>query len=48
MIRDVPSWIGCPMASRKGALSWMSPLRIDSEREYQVLSAVKIDSVPSV
>ena len=48
MIRADPNWIGWPMASRNGALSCRSPLRIDSEREYQVLRAVKIDSVPSV
>ena len=48
MIRADPNWIGWPMARRNGALSCRSPLRIDSEREYHVFRAVKIDSVPSV
>ena len=48
MIRAEPNWIGWPMARRNGAFSWRSTFRIDSEREYHVFRAVKIDSVPSV
>ena len=37
-----------PNQSREGALASISELRIDSDPEYQSLSAVNTDSVPSV